>query len=317
MAFAEIGTNLWISENISPWDIYYHGITKLLAYKQTKYQEMIIAETGMYGKALILDGKWQSSTGDEFLYHEPLVHPAMIFHGHPETVLVLGGGEGATVREVIRWKTVKKVVMVDIDEEVVEACKIHLPEMHQNAFDDPRVEVLFQDALNVLDNSQNEWDIIISDLSDPIEEGPSFKLFTKEYFEKARRALKEDGYFVIQAGPVSPGEIRMHARLVKTMQTVFKNVHSYASFVPTYGSPWGFALGSSRPIPTRPEPEEIDRILREKTTGGLRMLDGTAMLGLMNNNAFVRRVIEQETQIYTLSEPPKFFGKGTLGKEEK
>ena len=315
MPTVEMGATLWITEHISPWDMYHHGVTELLAYKKTAYQEMIIAETGVYGKALILDGKWQSSTGDEFLYHEPLVHPAMIFQGSPRRVLVLGGGEGATVREVLRWKTVERVVMVDIDREVVEACMKHLPEMHQGAFDDPRLELVFGDALVYLDGDQEPWDVIISDLSDPIEEGPSFQLFTKEYFEKVRKVLHPEGVFVIQAGPTSPAEISLHARLVKTMETVFENVHSYSSFVPTYGAPWGFALGSSKEIPQRPEPEEIDRILAEKTTGGFRMLDGTAMLGMMNSNAFVRRTIAEETKIYTMKEPPKFFGKGIL--EEK
>ena len=315
MPTIEMGATLWITEHISPWDMYHHGVTELLAYKRTAYQEMIIVKTGMYGKALILDGKWQSSTGDEFLYHEALVHPAMIYHGSPEKVLVLGGGEGATVREVLRWKGIKRVVMVDIDREVVEACIEHLPEMHQGALEDPRVELVFGDALKYLDSCSERWDVIISDLSDPIEEGPSFQLFTREFFEKVRRVLHPEGYFIVQAGPTSPGEISLHARLVKTLGTVFENVHSYASYIPTYGAPWGFALASARPIPTRPEPEEIDRILAGKTNGGFRMLDGIALLGMMNTNAFVRRTIAEEKRIFTLKEPPKFFGKGIL--EEK
>jgi len=90
----------------------------------------------------------------------------------PGAICVLGGGEGATVREALKWKTIKRVVMVDIDAEVVESCKKHLPEMHQGAFEDPRTEVVIGDALDYLDHSENEWDIIISDLSDPIEQFP-------------------------------------------------------------------------------------------------------------------------------------------------
>ena len=136
MSVRDVVTDFWVSEHITPWDIYSHGIIDVLTHKKTAYQEMYIVETGVYGKALVLDGKWQSCTGDEFLYHEPLVHPAMIFHGGPRKVLILGGGEGATAREVLRWKSVEKVVMIDIDGEVVEACKQYLPEMHQNVFDD-------------------------------------------------------------------------------------------------------------------------------------------------------------------------------------
>lgn len=312
MSGSDVSADFWMSEYITPWDIYAHGVTRVLAYKKTAYQEMYIVETGAYGKALVLDGKWQSCTGDEFLYHEALVHPAMIFHGTPQKVLILGGGEGATAREVLRWHTVEKVVMVDIDAEVVEACRQHLPEMHQNAFDDPRCHLVIGDALDFLDTSSEQWDIVISDLSDPIESGPSFQLFTKEYFEKIRRVLSPKGFFIVQAGPVSPAELALHARLVRTLSTVFPNVQSYSSYTSTYGRPWGFALGSDELINTRPSPETIDQLLREKTTLGFRMLDGITLLGLLQLPLHLRQAIEAQTQVYSLTEPPKFFGKGSV-----
>lgn len=304
--------SFWIHEHISPWDVYAHGVTRVLDYRRTEFQEMYIVETGSYGKALVLDGKWQSCTGDEFLYHEPLVHPAMLHHGSPKKVLILGGGEGATAREVLRWKSVENVTMVDIDGEVVEACKKHLPEMHQGVFDDSRFSLRIDDALHVLDSSSATWDVIVSDLSDPIEDGPSFKLFTKEYFEQARRALAEGGVFVVQAGPVSPYEMKMHARIVRTMGTVFGHVRSYTTHVPTYASPWGFALGSSKPIPSRPEPDEIDALLALHTTGGFLMFDGETLLGMMQLPIHLRRAIQDEKMVYTLDQPPKFFGKGNV-----
>lgn len=312
MAGSEVKADLWIKEYITPWDVYEHGITKILAYQKTAYQEMYIVETGAYGKALVLDGKWQSCTEDEFLYHEPLVQPALICHQAPKSALVLGGGEGATLREILRWKTIERVMMVDIDGEVVQACKDHLGEMHQNAFDDPRVELVIGDALNVLDTTQEKWDIVISDLSDPIEEGPSFQLFTQEYFQQIQSILAPGGYLVVQAGPTSPAELKLHARLVKTLRTVFPHVASYCSAVPTYSVAWGFALCSMKPIDTRPDPDAIDRLLAEKTTGGLRFLDGITYLGLLQTPAHVRRAIAETSQIYTLKEPPKFFGKGIV-----
>ena len=310
MASREVGADLWLSEYITPWDIYVHGLTNVLAYKKTAYQEMYIVETGIYGKALVLDGKWQSCTGDEFLYHEPLVHPAMICHGSPGKVLVLGGGEGATIREVFRWKDVKKVAMVDIDGEVVETCRQYLPEMHTNAFDDPRLQLIIGDALEFLDTSSESWDVVISDLSDPIEEGPSFQLFTKDYFEKILRVLTPGGFFVVQAGPVSPGEMKLHARIVNTMKAVFPYVQSYNSHVPTYGRPWGFVLGSRKMIDSRPEPETVDKFLKEKTIGGFRMLDGVTLLGMLQVPLHLREAIATETKIYTLEEPPKFGSPG-------
>lgn len=313
MPGSEVRADFWMSEYITPWDVYAHGITHVLAHGRTEFQEMYIVETGSYGKALVLDGKWQSCTGDEFLYHEPLVQPAMLLHGSPKRVLILGGGEGATAREVLRWKTVEHAAMVDIDREVVEACREHLPEMHQGAFDDPRLEVVIDDALNVLKTAGRPWDVIISDLSDPIEEGPSFKLFTKEYFEAAQHVLSPGGAFVVQAGSVAPSEMAMHVRLVRTVQAVFEHVAAYTTSVPTYAAPWGFVLGSERPIDTRPDPGRIDAALKENTTGGLRMFDGSTFLGLMQVPAHIRDAIAKETRVYTLEEPPRFFGKGSMG----
>ncbi len=316
MPGSQLNTDLWVTEYITPYDVYHHGIKTVLAYKKTAFQEMLIVDSGSYGKALVLDGKWQSCVGDEFLYHESLVHPACIFHGAPRKVLVLGGGEGAAVREVLKWNSVETCVMVDIDGEVVEACKEHLAEMHQGAFDDPRTELVIRDALEVLDDSENEWDVIISDLSDPIEEGPSFALFTKEYFEKCRRALKPDGYFVVQAGPVAPAEMQLHVRLAHTVGQVFPNTAAYNIHVPTYASPWGFVLGSAASIDTVPAPRDIDTLLAEKTSGSFKLLDGQTLLGMLQSQKHIREAIEAETQVYTLADPPKFFGKGVTGSKD-
>ncbi len=312
MAGSEIKADLWIKEYLNPWDIYEHGITKVLIHKTTAYQEMYIVETGAYGIALILDGKWQSCCGDEFIYHEALVQPAMICHQNPKNVLILGGGEGATLREALRWHTVEKVVMVDIDGEVVAACQEYLEEMHQNSFDDPRVELVIGDAIEFLDNTSQKWDIVISDLSDPIESGPSFKLFTQEYYSKIHQILTPEGLITVQAGPTSPTDMDLHASLIKTLGTVFTDVISYSSYVPSYACPWGFALASKQNIPRQPNPEQTDALLAEKTTGGLRLIDGIGLLGIFQTPAYIRHAIENATQVYTLKEPPKFFGKGLM-----
>ena len=313
MPGSELKADLWIDEYITPWDIYTHGVTEILAHQKTPYQEMYIVKTGAFGKGLILDGKWQSSTADEFIYHEALVHPALIAQQNPQTALVLGGGEGATIREILRWRSIQKVTMIDIDAEVVEACKQHLPEMHQNAFADPRLELTIADALEVLDATTETWDVIISDLSDPIASGPSFALFTKEYFTKLKRVLNPGGYVMVQAGPISPPEVQDHARLVNTLKAVFSNVTSLSAPTPSYGRPWGFALCSDEPIELQPQPEAVDRLLKEQTTGGYRFIDGITLLGIMQTPLYVRQAIAAETTIYTLDEPPKFFGTGAMG----
>jgi spermidine synthase len=312
MAGSEVKADLWVNEYITPWDIYSHGVSRILAYCKTEFQEMYIVESGAYGKALVLDGKWQSCTGDEFIYHETLVQPGMITHNNVKTALILGGGEGATTREILRWKGVEKVVMIDIDGEVVEACKQHLPEMHQGTFDDPRFQLIVADALEVLDTTSEKWDIIISDLVDPIEEGPSFPLFTKEYFEKLQRVLAPGGFVVVQSGPVSPPSVKYHARLVNTLKAVFPFVHSYCAPTPSYGSPWGFTLCANQAFDTLPNPEKVDQLLGEKTIGGLRLIDGQTLLGLLQTPLYIRQAIIDNPEVYTLAAPPKFFGQGVV-----
>lgn len=310
MPGAELRADFWVNEYISSWDIYSHGLTRILTQKRTQYQDMAIVESGLYGRALVLDGKWQSCTGDEFLYHEALVHPAMICHGAPRKVLILGGGEGATLREVFRWSTVERAVMIDIDGEVVEACKEHLGQMHQGAFDDPRAEVVIGDALTWIEETDETWDVIISDLSDPIEEGPSFRLFTREYFAGLQNILASDGILVLQAGTCSPVELKLHARLFHTLESVYEHAHSYSSFVPTYGAPWGFIVAGDRPFPPRPEPADVDALIEARVTSPLRLIDGQTLLGLFQTAKHVRDAIASENKVYTLSEPPRFFGTG-------
>ncbi|NEP15787.1 MAG: spermidine synthase [Leptolyngbya sp. SIO4C1] len=297
--------SFWLQETITPWDIYSHGITRVLAHQKTPFQELHIVETGAYGKALVLDHKWQSCTGDEFLYHEALVHPAMVLHASPQQVLVLGGAEGATLREVLRWKTVERVVMVDIDGDVVAACQQHLPEMHQQAFSDPRVELVIDDALTFLDQTAETWDVVISDLSDPIESGPAYKLFTQEHYQQVKRVIDPGGFYMLQAGPTAPAELQQHTRVIKTLTTVFKQVQTCLCHAVTFGSPLAFALASDRTFPHRPDPATIDARLAEQTLGQLQLMDGETLLGMMQVPKHLRRAIAAEQTIYTLGNPPQ------------
>ena len=132
--------------------------------------------------------------------------------------------------------------MIDLDGEVVAACREHLAEMHQQAFDDPRAEVLVCDAAEWLDSTDECLDVVISDLAEPLEHGPAYRLFTREYFQQVRRILRPGGIFTIQAGSVAPHDITVFARVANTLRTVFGNVRPYASFVPSFSTPWGFLV---------------------------------------------------------------------------
>jgi spermidine synthase len=125
--------------------------------------------------------------------------------------------------------------------------------------------------------------------------------------------LAGDGAFVVQAGPLSPPELGLHARLVRTVRAVFPNTVSYGSHVPSYASPWGFVIGSAKPIDTRPDPAAVDALLAESTTGRFRMFDGGALLAMMQTPKHIREAIDAETRIYTLADPPRAFGPDPAG----
>ncbi|MDP2727487.1 MAG: methyltransferase domain-containing protein, partial [Dehalococcoidia bacterium] len=152
---------------------------------RTQYQRLEILDTLPFGRCLFLDDKIQSAETDEFLYHESLAHPALVAHPSPRSVLIIGSGEGALLREVLKHNTVKRVLMVDIDEEVVRACREHLTQWHQGAFRDHRVEVLHVDARAYLEETADVFDSILVDVTDPLAGGPSYRIFTKEFYQLA------------------------------------------------------------------------------------------------------------------------------------
>ena len=158
----------WLHDRISENFTQLHGIKEVLYTGRTQFQAVEIIRSGSLGKCLVLDGKIQSTEVDEFIYHEALVQPAMVTHPRPETAFIAGGGEGATLREVLSHKTVKRAVMIDIDAEVVDLCKKYLPEHSRGAFEDKRTELYHLDARDYPARSEDKFDIIITDLPDPI-----------------------------------------------------------------------------------------------------------------------------------------------------
>ena len=296
-------TEFWLTDSTTPGERHQYAVSRVLVWKRTRFQDLAIVDTPAYGKALILDGNWQSCVSDEFLYHEPLVHPAMLFHGNPRSVAILGGGEGATLREVLRWHSVNGVVMVDLDGEVVEACRQHLPEMHCGAFGDLRTELVIGDARDWLESTEEQFDVLISDLPEPAEHGPAFELFTVECFRQVRRVLHPNGFFALQAGPVAPHDIRLFSQVANTAAQVFEHVRPYASAVPSFATNWGFILASTLPLDPLPAADSVQRMLEDEVEDNLKMLDATAFEGLFQISAHIRSAVQRETDILTLADP--------------
>lgn len=293
----------WFIEALSPEEAHLHGIQRVLFSAQTPFQSLDIMELGRYGKTLVLDGKVQSSLLDEFIYHETLVHPAMLIHPAPKQVFIVGGGEGATLREVLRHPTVERALMVDIDEEVVNRCRELLPEWHGGAFDDPRAEVRFLDARRYLEETDERFDVIIIDISEPVEEGPAYLLFTREFYHVVHRCLTDQGVIALQAGSVSLSDLSCFTAIHRTLQTVFPVVAPYWAMIPSFTFPWGFSVASKHPDPRELGPDAIDRLLAKRIGTDLRYYDGLTHQMSFLFSKYVRQCLEEEKRIIEDNHP--------------
>jgi spermidine synthase len=252
---------------------------------------------------LILDGKIQSSEKDEFIYHEALVHPAMIAHPQPETIFIAGGGEGATLREILAHKTVKKVVMVDIDEEVIDICQKFLPSFHQSSFSDERVKLHLSDAKKYLDETEEKFDVIIIDLPEPVEEGPAYFLYTKEFYKLVGSKLANGGIISVQSGSADFGNLLNFIAVVNTLRSVFPIISPYWTNVPSFGGCWGFTLASQEISLASLGVKEIDARIPGRITKTLKFYNGIAHRGMFSLPKYFHDEMEKERRVITESEP--------------
>ncbi len=294
----------WFFETTTAVEGHMHAIVRTIVEARTKFQHVEIMETASYGKALVLDGRIQSSQADEFIYHEALVHPGMLAtENKPESGLVIGGGEGATLREVLRYPSIKRAVMVDIDGEVVDLCKKHLPEMHQGAFEDRRTELRHEDARAYLEKTSDRFDFISIDLVEPLEEGPACMLFTREFYTLIRDRLTPGGAMTMQAGMTKVGELNFFTAIHRTLRDVFPVVAGYQAFISCFGTPWGFITATKKVDPRRQTVEAVDQLVAERIKGSLAYWDGQTHQHSFGLPRFIRAQIDAQTRVVTDAHP--------------
>ncbi|MBI2941971.1 MAG: fused MFS/spermidine synthase [Chloroflexi bacterium] len=274
---------------------------------QTPYQHVEIVDTVSYGLALFLDDKIQSAQADEFIYHEALVHPAMVAHPEPRHVFIAGGGEGATLREVLRHASVERVVMVDIDRDAVAACREHLRPVHGGSFDDPRVWLLHDDARLALERAPDlqslRYDVIIVDVTDPLAGGPAYRLFTHEFYQIVRARLQPDGILAVQAESGDPGVLRGHLSICQTIGGVFTHTRGYCAHIPSFGESWGFVVASDAIDIARCEVTAVDAVLRQRSCWPLRYYDGLTHQALFTPDRGYREQARVAHSVITDAQP--------------
>lgn len=229
-------------------------IKRSLHTEQTDFQQLDMVETAEFGNMLLLDGMVMTTERDEFVYHEMVAHPALVTHPNPKHVLVVGGGDGGVIREVLKHEAVEKAVLVDIDGKVIEYSKQYLPSI-AGKLDDPRVEVLVDDGFMHIHNHKNAYDVIMVDSTEPV--GPAVKLFERGFYQGIYDALKEDGIFVAQTdNPWFKADLIKQVN--QDVKEIFPITRLYIANIPTYPSGlWTFTMGSKTHDPLQVKVEAI------------------------------------------------------------
>ncbi|OGS13421.1 MAG: hypothetical protein A2234_10015 [Elusimicrobia bacterium RIFOXYA2_FULL_58_8] len=269
----------WFVEFFTPGELHAHRALKVLETSETAFQKAALIETSAFGQVLVIDGETQSSALDEYFYHETLVCPALLAHPRPRTALILGGGEGATAREILNSRAINRVVMADIDQNILRFAGKHLGAWHRGAFQDPRLRLLAQDARTLVENTGLKFDLVYADLPSPIEHGPAFGLYTLEFYRRVKELMAPGAIFTTHAGPGTPLQFELHCALHNTLRRVFKTVRSYTAFIPSYDMPWSFLYCTD----SGPDAAALPGAALDKAAAGLkrplRYHDGRSIAG--------------------------------------
>ncbi|MBD1372017.1 polyamine aminopropyltransferase [Hazenella sp. IB182357] len=238
-----MNTELWYTEKQTK----NHGITtkvnKSIYHDQSAFQTLDVMETAEFGNLLVLDGMVMTTDRDEFVYHEMITHIAMNTHPNPKSVLVVGGGDGGAIREILRYPSVEKAVLAEIDGKVIEASQKYFPKI-ASGLSDPRVDIQVADGIRHIQENKGKYDVILVDSTEPV--GPAVGLFQKPFYEGIFEALKEDGIMVAQTE--SPWfNQELISQVFQDISNTFSIARLYTASIPTYPSGlWSFTIGSKK-----------------------------------------------------------------------
>ena len=293
----------WFIEGVSPELAVMLKVRQVYYSGQTSYQKVEVLDSELFGRSLILDGKTQSTERDEHIYHETLVHPAMLCNPGPKQVFIGGGGEGGTLREVLAHRSVEQATMVDLDPEVVELCRKYLPNHHKGSFDDPRTNLVHEDARGYLQNTSSFYDVIILDLVDPLEGGTAALLYTQEFYSIAKARLNPGGVLVTQSGPAGLlNYTECFTTIFNTLTTLFAHTKAAQVHIPAFQTLWGFTIASDTPFAEDSE-DQVDAEVERRLSNPLKYYDGISHRNMFALPKFQREGLESEDRVNKDSDP--------------
>lgn len=295
---------------------YYYLIKKdkKIFEKKSKYQTIEIFENKKFGKILRLDKSFQMSEKYEYMYHEPLVHIPLITHPNPKKVLIIGGGDGGSLKQTLKHNTIKKVDMIEIDKEVVEVSKKYFKKMNENSFYNKKANLIITDGIKYLKKTKDKYDIIILDLTDP--GNISLFLYTNKFYNLVKSKLNYGGIVCLHTEtPYMIDEV--HIRIIKTLMKSFKIVRPFYNYVTTYGTIMGFACCSDKYDAKKMSEKEVEKRLKKRNINKLKMLNGETFLSMLIVPKYVKenlmnskiKIITEKTKIKNYDELDKLTAK--------
>jgi spermidine synthase len=254
-------------ESLDDNSVYGFRFARRVLSRQTKYQHLELLQSDDMGLTLRLDGCLMTAEAEEFFYHEALVHPAAIAHPAPRKALVIGGGDGGALEELLKHPSIEHATLVELDEQVVDVARTHLQKINKGSLNDPRVQVRIEDGAAFVSNTAERYDLLLLDLTDP--DTPAGALYTADFFRLCKRVLAPGGAVVLHLGAPfhSPEQVR---RLGAELSSVFSQVHGYGLHIPLYGSYWSLAVASDTLDPTAVDAAQVEQRLAERGIGDLQ-----------------------------------------------
>ena len=275
-------------EWLNPESAYGFRASRRLETTRSAFQTIEVFDTPQWGKLFRLDGAYMTSEKDEFFYHEPIAHCAAMAHESPRSALVIGGGDGGSSEELLKHPSIERVVMAELDAEVVRVSKQYLDAVHRGAFDDPRLQVHIGDGFRFVQELGERFDLIVLDLTDP--DTPAQKLYTREFFEMVKRSLNPGGAVSLHIGsPVFDPE-RVRA-LLADLAAVFRIVRPLGQYIPLYGAYWGLAVASDSLDPLAVDAATIEARIASRGIGELELYNGDVHRALFALPNFYRRLL--------------------------
>ncbi|WP_433693914.1 polyamine aminopropyltransferase [Paraburkholderia phenoliruptrix] len=266
----------------------------LIARVDSAFQRIEVWETPQLGRLFTLDGRPMTSTGDEFIYHECMVHPAALAHPAPKAALVLGGGDGGAARQLLAHPGIESIVVAELDEQVVRLTREHLPEVHGGAFDDPRVELAIGDAAHYVaaaaDAQSAPFDLIVFDLTPP--DSPAAGLYTTDFYRQLKRVMSPEAALSVHLGSPYFHAARI-AGLLDELRRAFAVVRTMNTFVPLYGSLWMMATASDTLDPAALSAQLVAERLAARRIDALKHYGAATHAGLFSVSPSVRDKLSQ------------------------